>query len=309
METRQVNHPFDESRHDHYSQRMSKGGVPEELREREKELACIYHLSRVLTSLQPQDEAAVIVARAVRQALTKPESASVRVRLGDTETVDRDDDGMERIHSDAGTAHCIPVTTPAGQIGELCVSYPDLWAPPILDHERELLRAVAALLADNSERRRVVEELRAVAAAESRKTVALEEVLTQLEELRRRNMADMRDTLDSEVLPLVVQLEEVLRDDREKAILNRLRDVLLRLGHDDFARREAHRRTMRASLSPREYEIARMISSGIPTKQIAETLHLAPGTVERHRHSIRRKLGISNHRINLATFLRNDREI
>lgn len=294
-----------------------------ELQEREKELTCIYHLSRVLTSLQPAEETTRIVAQTVRRALSESERALVLIRLDGVEGSDRgatvSPDATVTAESTPERGCCVSVATPEGEVGAICVDYPGSKdagseasggdSPLILDNERELLRAVAALLADNSERRRVVEELRAVAAAESRKTVALEEVLTQLEELRRRNMADMRDTLDSEVLPLVVQLEEVLRDDREKAILNRLRDVLLRLGHDDFARREAHRRTMRASLSPREYEIARMISSGIPTKQIAETLHLAPGTVERHRHSIRRKLGISNHRINLATFLRNDREI
>lgn len=294
-----------------------------ELREREKELACIYQLSRILASLRPPEETAGVVAAALRRALSEPDYASVLVQLDGAQAIDRgihaapetllEPDPAAGAFPD--TSCCAAVSTAAGEVGRMCVSYDEAEpegparAPVILEHERELLRAVAALLADNSERRRVVEELRAAVAAESRKTVALEEVLTQLEELRRRNLADLRATLEAEVLPLVSQLQEYHRDDAGAILIERLQETLQQLGLDSSERRMAQRRALRARLSPREYEIAGLICSGIPTKQIAETLHISAGTVERHRHSIRRKLGIRNERVNLATYLRNDTEL
>jgi DNA-binding NarL/FixJ family response regulator len=302
---------------------MSSEDVSSELREREKELACIHHLSRVLTALQPPEEVATVVASAVRHALTDPDSARVRVQYETTETQDQG----SRVCGDRSVVSlewCEPIISSAGRIGEICVGYAERVPTgkdsagngaaaenktlQAIDHEREMLRTVAALLAEHGERRRVVEELRAAVAAENRKSVALEEVLTQVEELRRRNLADLRGTLEAEVLPLVARLEELSRPGPEKSLLEMLRDALSRLVQDSSTRNQAQRQTMRARLSPREYEIARMIAEGMPTKQIAETLNLARSTVERHRHGIRRKLGIRHERINLATFLRSDRE-
>ncbi len=276
-----------------------------QLREREKELVCIHHLSRVLTVLQPPEDLVPVVAETVRRALSDPETATVLVRY---EGAEAQSQGGAAHRGGQTLAHCQPVDTSAGPVGELCISYLREGTPVILDHEREMLRTVAALLAEHGERRRVVEELRAAVAAENRKSVALEEVLTQVEELRRRNLADLRGTLEAEVLPLVARLEELSRPGPEKSLLEMLRDALSRLVQDSSTRNQAQRQTMRARLSPREYEIARMIAEGMPTKQIAETLNLARSTVERHRHGIRRKLGIRHERINLATFLRSDRE-
>lgn len=284
---------------------MTEAEILAQLREREKELACIHHLSRVLTALQPPEDLVPVVAETVRRALSDPETATVHVRY---EGAEAQSQGGAAHRDDQTLAHCQTVDTSAGPVGELCISELREGAPIILDHEREMLRTVAALLTEHGERRRVVEELRAAVAAENRKSVALEEVLTQVEELRRRNLADLRGTLEAEVLPLVARLEELSRPGPEKSLLEMLRDALSRLVQDSSTRNQAQRQTMRARLSPREYEIARMIAEGMPTKQIAEALNLARSTVERHRHGIRHKLGIRHERINLATFLRSDRE-
>jgi DNA-binding NarL/FixJ family response regulator len=48
------------------------------------------------------------------------------------------------------------------------------------------------------------------------------------------------------------------------------------------------------SLSPRELEVIKYIRNGLSSKSIAELLHLAPRTVEVHRHNILKKLKIKN---------------
>jgi DNA-binding CsgD family transcriptional regulator len=57
-------------------------------------------------------------------------------------------------------------------------------------------------------------------------------------------------------------------------------------------------------LTPREAQVAGLIRNGLSTKEIAEFLHIALPTVQRHRNTIRRKLGLRRSASNLTTFLR-----
>lgn len=57
------------------------------------------------------------------------------------------------------------------------------------------------------------------------------------------------------------------------------------------------------ALSPTEIKVAELVRQGQRTKQIGATLHLAPSSVASYRKSIRRKLGLSNAKINLCSFL------
>lgn len=57
-------------------------------------------------------------------------------------------------------------------------------------------------------------------------------------------------------------------------------------------------------LSPRELDVSRLIKGGMTNKEIAALLHISQQTVEKHRHNIRKKLGITNEKVNLAVLLR-----
>jgi DNA-binding NarL/FixJ family response regulator len=59
-----------------------------------------------------------------------------------------------------------------------------------------------------------------------------------------------------------------------------------------------------AKLSPREFEICTLVKNGLSSKEIAQLLHVSVLTVERHRHNIRKKLGLAKEKLNLQTFLR-----
>jgi two-component system response regulator GlrR len=55
--------------------------------------------------------------------------------------------------------------------------------------------------------------------------------------------------------------------------------------------------------TPTEIRVADMIRSGKTTKEIAGLLNVCAGTIEGHRNSIRKKLGLSNKKTNLQSYL------
>ncbi|OPY13627.1 MAG: DNA-binding transcriptional activator UhpA [Syntrophus sp. PtaB.Bin001] len=57
------------------------------------------------------------------------------------------------------------------------------------------------------------------------------------------------------------------------------------------------------NLTPREIQVASLIKDGKTTKEIAELMNVCPGAVALHRNHIRKKLGLNNKKVNLASHL------
>ncbi len=57
------------------------------------------------------------------------------------------------------------------------------------------------------------------------------------------------------------------------------------------------------SFTPTEAEIANLIRNGKSIKEIANLLHVSPRSVERHRYNIRKKLKLTNEKVNLYSYL------
>ena len=68
-----------------------------------------------------------------------------------------------------------------------------------------------------------------------------------------------------------------------------------------FAQRERSRR-LAGTLSAREADVMRLVSSGFTNKQIAAALYISEFTVKRHVHNILAKLGASSRRTAAAAF-------
>ena len=61
--------------------------------------------------------------------------------------------------------------------------------------------------------------------------------------------------------------------------------------------------TRRFNLTPRQTEIVAFIRDGRTTKEIAELLHVSKAAVDKHRYLIRERLGLSNGKTNLRSYL------
>ena len=67
-------------------------------------------------------------------------------------------------------------------------------------------------------------------------------------------------------------------------------DVLAR----SLAHEESEETTKVDELSERELEVLQLIGQGYRPRQIAETLHVSPKTVNSHRENMKRKLELSS---------------
>lgn len=61
--------------------------------------------------------------------------------------------------------------------------------------------------------------------------------------------------------------------------------------------------TNHINLTPSEIRVANMIKQGKTNKEMARILYLSTRTISFHRENIRKKLGLTNRKINLKSFL------
>ena len=49
-----------------------------------------------------------------------------------------------------------------------------------------------------------------------------------------------------------------------------------------------------AALTPRELQVLKLVASGVPLVQVAESLNLSPKTISAHKRNLMIRLGIAN---------------
>ncbi len=138
------------------------------------------------------------------------------------------------------------------------------------------------------------------------KNIHLEEANTALRALLReqdREKAEIEEKIVANVnqlvLPYLDKMNAGLLKDQQKANLSialwNLNEII-----SPFAQRLSSRHL---DLTPSEIRVADLVRNGKCTKEIANLLSLAKGTIDRHRENIRTKLGIKNQRASLRTHL------
>lgn len=135
---------------------------------------------------------------------------------------------------------------------------------------------------------------------------SLEEVNTALRVLVERRDEDKKE-LEERVLmnvkELVVPLLEQVRAGRLDSKQTTYLDVLESNLNDIISPFSRTLSSKHLGLTPTELRIANMIKEGKKTKEMARLMNLSPRTVESHRESIRKKMGIKNRRANLRSHL------
>lgn len=136
------------------------------------------------------------------------------------------------------------------------------------------------------------------AEAMNSKNIALGEVLSRIEVEKQQIRKNVMDNVEQLVLPLLIKLK------RKGSSLDRRHIELLESTLKDIASSFGGAIAGRGSrLSPREIEICNMIRKGLSTKDISGLLNASCRTIDNHRNRIRKKLGVSQHKVNLASYL------
>jgi PAS domain S-box-containing protein len=130
-----------------------------------------------------------------------------------------------------------------------------------------------------------------------KKHIALQEVLTYLEEEKLKIKQQVAKTVDQVLKPALNRLVN-----GNKTVNATYFDVL-RSGLDELSTSSDNILQIYSKLTPREIEICNLIKSGASSKDIANSLNISMLTVNKHRERIRKKLVISNKSINLTSYL------
>lgn len=152
---------------------------------------------------------------------------------------------------------------------------------------------------DVTERRALQRKLEQEKRQLAEMNVTLKHVMKSID----REKLEMERNISSKIQTLVLPALERVSSERSAGLrasyLEILREQLL--GLTKGFSKELDGRLL--TLTPTEMRICQMILAGGTSKQIANTLNLAYDTVQTHRKSIRRKLGLQGRGVNLHTYL------
>ena len=277
------------------------------LSEREKELDALYQLA-VLCS-RPIVETDTLFSRTaeiLKEAMQYAEFCSVSVTAGD-ETYASPAFGAEAARHRVSRAFSLEK-----QI-TLEVSYhlpPGAAAQELsfVPREQRLIESTAALLAEVLQRRDIDQMLRESTNALQQQTqqleqkhIALKEVLLQIESDKQHTLSRARQFVSMFIEPCLYKLKESSDlSDQDRSLLLQIEHALGELFSDGAGPMVQ----LGGMLSPRETELCGLLRGGMTTKQIADLLGITETTVERHRNTIRKKLGLTRRSISLTTYLR-----
>lgn len=273
------------------------------LRERVKELELMYAISD-LRELHASsiDRFLQGVVDCLPRAWQYPSHAHARIVLGERRfSSAKFRKGPWQMHAD--------VRERGERVGAVEVHYrsgvPAAPGEAFLKEEHALLRVVAervstALLQmkSDAELRDAHKLLRSQHLALEETNIALRTVLSRLEEEKREIRTGMMVNIQKIIMPIIFELELAVTG-VPRSYVTLLRQSLQEIASPFLAELSRDHQ----ALAPVELAIATMIRNGLSTKEIARLRGIAPGTVRRHRENIRRKLGLTNRKANLVTFL------
>ena len=194
-------------------------------------------------------------------------------------------------------------------VGEVAIFYLEERPPadegPFLSEERALLDALADQIGTIATRVSAEMELQDINKQLSLERKALQEsnaalrtVLTRIEEEKNEIYRDIKTNVDKVIMPILLAFGMELPPSQMKYI-----EILRNNLEEITSQFVQHLSSSYHSLTPTEIAICNMIRNGMRTKEIAQLRNVSMATINRHRENIRRKLKITNDDVNLATYL------
>jgi DNA-binding CsgD family transcriptional regulator len=277
--------------------------VERALRERIKELNCLYGITR-LTERGPDslEEFLQRVVSILPPSWQYPEITCARITFqGETYKTE----GF-KVTKWRQAARIMMFNEPVGEVEVFYTQQkPALYEGPFLREERTLIDAVAenigAVAMRLSAERKLQEtnkQLTVEREALREANATLKTILSRIEEEKLKIHKDIQANVQKVLLPIIYALlTEIPKPQRKYVEL--LRDNLVEITSPFINQLTEKYR----SLTPTEIAICNMIRTGLRSKEIARLRGVSTATISRHRERIRRKLAIANKDVNLTSYL------
>jgi DNA-binding CsgD family transcriptional regulator len=286
-----------------FSRETEPSKVEIALRERTKELNCLYGVSQLAErNLHSLDNLLQELVNFLPYSWQYPEITCARI-LFKEKTYKSD---KFRVTNWRQSARIYMYHEP---VGEIDIFYLEECSPsdegPFLKEERALLDAVAeqigtiaARISAELELQETNRQLTLERRALMESNTALRTVLTQIEDEKQKIHRDIRVNVEKILMPIVHALYLQLPP-LQKKYVEMIQTNLEEITSPFISQLSVSYN----SLTPTEITVCNMIRNGMHTKSIAEMRGVSEATIKRHRERIRRKLNVTNQEVNLATFL------
>jgi DNA-binding CsgD family transcriptional regulator len=269
-----------------------------QLRERIKELDCLYKLTKLIE--KNEDSLEKIMQGAINLLLVSwqyPEITCARIRY-------REQAFQSSNFKSTQWKQKAPIVISGLKEGAVEVYYlkksPRLDEGPFLKEERLLIDAVSNRIAKAAERINTRRQLQVERQALQDANAALHDSLVQSQREKKMVGVSIQAKIDKIVIPILYALQSEMNPSQLEYL------ELLKKNLEEIVSPFVEKSQLFMSkLSPIEIQIGNMIKHGLSSKEIARLRGISPATVNRHRESIRCKLDITNRKVNLTSYLNN----
>ena len=267
-----------------------------QLEERIKELDCLYRLTRLIAKNENAvDKILMGTVDLLLESWQYPDVTSARIRY-------REQTFQSMNFKSTRWKQKSPIIVSGLKEGVVEVCYlkkkHQLDEGPFLKEERLLIDAVSNRIAKAVERINALRQLQVERQALKDANAALHDSLVQSQREKKRFGASIQAKVDKIITPILYALQTEMTSSQLEYF------ELLKKNLDDMISPFVEKNQMFTSkLSPIEIQVGNMIKHGFSTKEVARIRGVSPATVNRHRENIRRKLNLTNHKVNLTTYL------
>jgi len=286
-----------------FSEETEKDKVESALRERIKELNCLYGVSQLAErNFNSLDNMLEALVNFLPYSWQYPDVTCARI-VFKGKTYKSKEFGVTEWRQSAR------IYVYSEPVGEVAMFYLEERPPadegPFLKEERALIDALADQIGIIATRISAEEELQESNKQLSLERKALQEsnaalrtVLKRIEEEKHEIYRSLKTNVEKIIMPIIHALDLQLPQTQRKYV--EMMKTSLEEITSPFVSQLSN---SYHSLTPIEITVCNMIRNGLRTKEIAQMRGVSNATVNRHRENIRRKLKITNRDVNLATYL------